>query len=341
MEQTQTSKRIEYIDALRGFTMMLVIMTHVATWGLASDSYNHIFTVFRMPLFFFVSGFVFYKTNYVWNWSNSLKFLHKKLSVQIISPFLFFAAYVFVQNINFIDGLIAESKVGYWFTLTLFEFFVIYLLFQQVFRLLHVKDKWQDIILLGIGLIFYGVMRHKIIGHSTIVSALGCIHWNKFIFFILGTRIRKYFEQFERLLDKTQIVLICILVFFGLSLYPALSYIHEYIQSFVLAITGIIVVFAGFRHYQETFSHSRRIGRIFQFIGRRTLDIYLIHYFFVFSGIASFFEDLNLQDAPFVSFIICVLVSMCVIAACLLVSQILRISPFLARFLFGQKPQEK
>ncbi|MBQ0136688.1 MAG: hypothetical protein KBS40_01610, partial [Bacteroidales bacterium] len=182
---------------------------------------------------------------------------------------------------------------------------------------------------------------HKIIGHSILVSSLGCITWNRFLFFVIGTRVRKYFEQFENLLDKTPLVMICHLLFFGFSIYPILSNIHEYIQYLVLAITGIVIVFAGFRYYQETFSQSHRVGRIFQFIGRRTLDVYLIHYFFVYSGIASFFENQNLQDAPFMSFVLCILVSICVIAACLCVSQILRISPFLAHFLFGQKSINK
>ncbi|MBQ0136661.1 MAG: acyltransferase family protein, partial [Bacteroidales bacterium] len=174
MEKLQPTKRIEYIDAMRGFTMMLVIMTHVAAWGLQSDSYNHIFTVFRMPLFFFVSGFVFYKSNYEWNWQNTLSFLQKKLPVQIISPFLFFAAYVYLQHFDLQESLISESKVGYWFTFTLFEFFVIYILLQHLFKLCRIKGKWEDITLIAVGLFFYVIMRHNIIGHSILVSSLGC-----------------------------------------------------------------------------------------------------------------------------------------------------------------------
>ena len=57
----QQKKRIEYLDALRGFTMILVVMSHVALFNLGVDvrsdgCYHTYFQLFRMPLFFFVSG---------------------------------------------------------------------------------------------------------------------------------------------------------------------------------------------------------------------------------------------------------------------------------------------
>ena len=54
------TKRIEYIDAMRGFTMLLVVMFHVewTFWG-SDYGYNSFIEVFRMPLFFFISGWVF------------------------------------------------------------------------------------------------------------------------------------------------------------------------------------------------------------------------------------------------------------------------------------------
>lgn len=52
--------RIEYIDAMRGFTMLLVVCSHVETFMVGSPlkSINALLGEFQMPLFFFVSGFV-------------------------------------------------------------------------------------------------------------------------------------------------------------------------------------------------------------------------------------------------------------------------------------------
>lgn len=86
-------KRIEYLDAMRGFTMMLVVMYHVVNFCLGgfaeSFSFNQMMGEFRMPLFFFVSGFLLYRSHYIWNTQGIFSFLRKKIFVQIISPFLF------------------------------------------------------------------------------------------------------------------------------------------------------------------------------------------------------------------------------------------------------------
>lgn len=336
-DQASPSKRIEYIDAMRGFTMMLVVMSHVASWGIGDYGYNTIFTTFRMPLFFFVSGFVFFKPNIDWCLQYTVNFIKKKVSVQILSPFLFFLAYCIVQGLNIADGLTSESKCGYWFTYTLFEFFILYIGLQYIFRLFHIHNKVQDAAYILIGLALYVLMHHKVIGHSTIVTTLGMVQWRYFIFFIIGTLTHKYFIQFENLLDKTPLVMACIILFFGLNIYPILEHVNTYLNRLVLALSGITIIFACFRHFQDTFSSKKRIGRVFQYVGRRTLDIYLIHFFFVYKDLASTLQAIPLAESPFIAFIVSIFITICVIAACLGVSQILRLSPTLAHFLFGQK----
>ena len=75
-EQVNMTKkpRLEWLDALRGFTMILVVAYHVAEMGFG-ESWRHsssmpFLVLFRMPLFFFVSGFLAYRASQVWNLSN-------------------------------------------------------------------------------------------------------------------------------------------------------------------------------------------------------------------------------------------------------------------------------
>lgn len=51
--------RIAYIDALRGFAILLVIVGHLIQFNYSSGIENPIFNIiysFHMPLFFFISG---------------------------------------------------------------------------------------------------------------------------------------------------------------------------------------------------------------------------------------------------------------------------------------------
>lgn len=100
---------------------------------------------------------------------------------------------------------------------------------------------------------------------------------------------------------------------------------------------GLILVFAYFRNYQFSFTEETRLGRILQYIGKRTLDIYLLHYFFLprnLEPIGQFFsENVN----PILEFIVSMFLSIVVVGICLLVSNIIRISPILGHWLFGVK----
>lgn len=84
--------------------MLLVVMSHVSGFELGMNraddgvfSFGRLFAEFRMPLFFFVSGFVLYKDSQRWDLRESLAFLRKKSVVQLISPFVFLSVFVFIH----------------------------------------------------------------------------------------------------------------------------------------------------------------------------------------------------------------------------------------------------
>ena len=82
-----------------------------------------------------------------------------------------------------------------------------------------------------------------------------------------------------------------------------------------------------------------RIGQALQYIGRRTLDIYLLHIFFISDSI-SWIKDTGI-DSPFIIFIISIATSLVIIGICLLISNILRTNPILGKILFGAKTPTK
>ena len=125
--------RIEYIDAMRGFTMLLVVCSHVEVFMISEPTYslNELFGQFRMPLFFFVSGFVFYKNDKHWGKDEVREFFKNKIIVQVLSPLLFMFIHCYLCGTSFADAVCSTLKIGYWFTFVLFEFFVLYILIKK------------------------------------------------------------------------------------------------------------------------------------------------------------------------------------------------------------------
>ena len=90
MEQIPKN-RIGYIDALRGMAMILVVYFHIAAYGFGSYEigYNDIIERFRMPTFFFISGWLFYKAGRIWDRQTITGMIRKKFMVQIIPTVIF------------------------------------------------------------------------------------------------------------------------------------------------------------------------------------------------------------------------------------------------------------
>ena len=133
-EITQKKKpRLEWLDALRGFTMIMVVAYHVAQMGFGESWRNSssmpFLVLFRMPLFFFVSGFLAYRASQVWNIQNFGALLWKKIKVQTIPTvvFFFFAMAVLYKDFwpAVEKGFHSPFKGGYWFTIALLWMFVI------------------------------------------------------------------------------------------------------------------------------------------------------------------------------------------------------------------------
>lgn len=142
--------------------------------------------------------------------------------------------------------------------------------------------------------------------------------------------------------DNQYILAICLVLFLVLQIYPFPHMIHgkfviKYLQYILSGLFGVIILFTFFRKNERQFTKSTKIGSILQYIGKRTLDIYLLHYFFLPYHMIQFGDLLSLHSNKSVDVLIILIIALWIIAITLLVSNIIRLSPFLGHYLFGVK----
>ncbi len=330
------TQRIEYIDAMRGFTMILVVYAHVLYFCLDGPTmgFNRIFYLFRLPCFFFISGWLFESVSC----RPFLQVVRRKFMVQIVPTFIFL--FLLAPPPEFFHQL-GTLKGGYWFTFVLFVFFVIYLLSV---RLCH---RWCWLVALVVSVasfIYASWMNHLRVASpdqgllSGVLDVMGFLSvplWRFYIFFYIGTLVRRHFETFVRYTDLRWVVLMITVCFLAISLTPhPASPVLEYLRFSVGGILGMFMVFVFFRH-----SYSRlqrlRLSAPLQYVGTRTLDIYLLHYFFLPRFLMPYGEQLRAYDCQFLEFLVVMVVALIVLALSLLASYVIRLSPFLGHYLFG------
>ena len=334
--------------------MILVVFSHVEIFGLGLnidyDGANHLFQLFRMPLFFFVSGFIAYRLNEVWDWTHYRNSMLKKMRVQVI-PMLFFgllfAATVYTNRHGMspkeaiVLFFYTSDKLGYWFTEVLLEMFVIYYtvsFLMRKFRLLY-----RQIVLILIAICFHILSLRGIMAYTSFNAGNWfCLHQLLFYFqfFIFGNLVSCYREKVFKAFDNQYVIGIIILLFCG-SFIMYRMYIPGTIKILSEAVRyfGVATVVAVFRHYEHFFSKETRIGRGLQYIGQRTLDVYLIHYFLI-PSIPALGLFIYSSNSIVLELTINICLSLLIILFCLIISNIIRISPFLSYWLLGVKREK-
>ncbi len=350
--------RLEWLDALRGFTMILVVAFHVSQNGFGQavkhSSSLSFLLLFRMPLFFFVSGFLAYKAGLLWDWRTLVKMIGKKMRVQLIPTVVFFFLGIAVLSNNFWQSVVTDfhlpHKGGYWFTIALLWMFIVYYVFC-FFESKLKRPSWIPItVLFVLSLLIYETcflpnsfswaqgykgVRNAFLDDTSLSQTM-----MYFPFFIFGNIVHRYWEKAQRIMDSKwffpTIVVIAIICTLDVIKWHTLRMEWTNLPSTMAKFILLIIVFMYFRHYHQYLTKMTIIGSSLQYIGRRTLDIYLIHYLFLpnLQTVGKFFETYRHNFV--LDTTASVLIGLLVIGFSVITSNILRISPFLKKYLFGR-----
>ena len=392
-------QRLEWLDALRGFTMLMVVANHVYSVSFDANSKYSMFMslclLFRMPLFFFISGFLAYKATFSWNAGETWALVQKKLRVQLVPTLVFMTAFVALCRKHFWQAMetawTVPTKDGYWFTIVLLQmllaYYVICFICAKVQKcivhsdsecIVHSAEVHSDTFASGnpesqqsLCTMHSSTMHLKDTIHSTTIVLLVVwaiaffgyatlympkwFHWQKGIFwqatsltefvryfhcFLLGNLCHRQWGRLCRWLDTPGLPVVLLAVaFVGAADY--LNWHHLRLHWANLPRTAaiyalVLLCVAFFRHYQDWFTWDKPVGRALQYVGVRTLDVYLLHYFFLphMPAVGAWFKD---NPHNFVlEGTVSIAVALLVTAFALLTSQVLRVSPVLRKWLFGR-----
>lgn len=345
--------RITYIDGLRGFTMFLVVFWHILAlgFGVEESVLGSFFRTFRMPTFFFISGFIGYKVLTKFAASTTISLLKKKTFVQLVPTAIVFSFYKLCMGdspLSFFE----RGLVGYWFTLVLFEMFLFFYITSFL-----VNKKGGSVLqncIYVLVVLFSGILglyfHHLQDRAPQVVRILSIGNFFVYLpFFCTGLMVKKYKEDllpiitnkysFATLFSIFAIGFLLIINVLSKESHPILFY---FFSEYLLRFSGLFLIFDIFYHSASFFDSETKLSRVMRFIGGRTLDIYLLHYFFIpdLSNYGHFFFQGGKEFIIGEIFVVSVLATL-IIFICLLISLCLRKSDILAKYLFGILPKEK
>lgn len=271
--------RLIWIDALRGFLIIFVVLGHSLQFGDFENriSWNIIYS-FHMAAFFMISGYCGYKEIF------KLSSLKQKAQ-QLLLPFITWSALAVLikgYKCNYLYEIILKPDSSYWFIFVLFFIIALFILActkfdNQVCRSIELRD----IILLLIILLLISIMvftEFRLFGFQFFALYFG--------FYVYGYWIRKFHVKFKIIWIVSLGILWFILALFwkmhevpaplaNISFIPAslITYTYRYVTAFIGAL-----FFMGFA---MNFMNNRNNISI-KFLcklGQISLGIYIIHIF--------------------------------------------------------------
>ena len=221
----EKSGRIEYLDLAKGFCIILVVFYHILSFYGESVLVNYYCKLFRMPLYFFLSG-IFFKT-----YDGFMGFLKRKIN-KLLVPFLFWyllsavlLPIVFFRVFNITLNQVKTTNFGdllcnvffvedfpnsaIWFLLCLFE---VNILFYFIQFIAHRFQSKETIIV---------IVCSMVLGICGLV--MGCLHFNlpcyidssfsALPFFCFGYLANNRYNVLKLNITKTKLVIIALSFF--------------------------------------------------------------------------------------------------------------------------------
>lgn len=186
------TERIQYVDAMRGLAMIMVVIWHVFTFSLHYENqFSSIFNwTLQMPLFVMISGFFVAK---LLN-SSFIKLLRKEFIHLVIPAIIMLAIYSWTFSKTVHNVIFDTYKGGYWFTFLLFAYFLIFYTCSKLINHWVSKTSYRNSlhIIIAIFIAYASQIASSFIHTYPIISLLSLDLYGYYPYLVIGWLIFKY-----------------------------------------------------------------------------------------------------------------------------------------------------
>lgn len=330
-----STQRIQYVDAMRGLAMIMVVIWHVFTMSLHCETqFSTLFNwVLQMPLFVMISGFFVGK---LLN-SSFTKLLRKEFIHLVIPAVIMMTIYCWTFSKSFHYVIVDTYKGGYWFTYLLFAYFVIFYLSNKLIDKCVTKTLFRNglHIIIAVIIAYASQIASSFIHSYPIISLLSLDLYGYYPYLVIGWLIFKYRIILLNSVKTGGVILFCLLSNIAFYKY-GISYLKYFavLISLIVNTSSLILIWICFERLPQL-STSTKTGRFLGFVGRRSIDVYFLHYFFIPFNLGLIGELCIELNSSLLSYLIATVLSLIITVLSLGLGQILRLSPFTAKYLLG------
>lgn len=281
--------RLAYLDYLKSFLIVLVVVGHVIQLNFKDFDSNLLFRYiysFHMPLFMFVSGFLCYKTQL------KISSLPHKLEHLYIPFFSWFVvSSLLFHPISDFPGLlkkvILNPDTGLWFLWVLGLCISLLFTVSQFTKQIHID------ISIGLCIMLAGVLFFEMLTNCRILGIK--MLSNQLPFFLLGFFCNRYqaiWDKYALPLTGISLALFLFLAFFWFRKDDIVIFhltlpghsLAAFVYRSITAICASLGIWGTFRlcfFKVQLFSPQNKVGSFFSLLGASTLIIYASHMIFL------------------------------------------------------------
>lgn len=332
------SQRLQYIDALRGIAIFIVVYSHILIFCMPPYPESFIvkfLRLFYLNGFFFISGYLFYKPIETFTRRKLKDILFKKTTMILIPTLVVGSVYWYSHGIEMLIAIFDEAKMGYWFTFVLYEMFLVLTVLMWIFNQFKVKKIIELSILLILFLTSFVIFRF----FELRSDLLGLISAFNFMFylpiFVLGMLCKLYNPYFNKILNSR----ICLAVTFLLVF---VSFIIK-IPSFITSIAIVILAFAVCHKIEDSTPvfFEKGCGKYLSLFGTFSMEIYFLHYFLLFEvpqSLSSYLTELSTshRSVSFPEFLIVGTIAACICIGSIAIAKFIHYIPYIRNLALGK-----